>query len=97
MLNSLITSHTRIRLLLKFFMDGSTKAHLRGLGSEFGESTNGIRVELNRLEKAGLLVSSRSGNKKIYQANPGHPMFEDIHNMIVKESLEGKIKDKSNR
>jgi hypothetical protein len=86
MINSLITSQTRVRLLKKFFLNNKTKAHLRGLESEFGESTNAIRVELNRLEGAGLLNSLREGNKKIYQANSNHPLYKDIHNIILKET-----------
>jgi len=86
MLNSLITSQTRIKLLKKFFLNGSTKAHLRGLESEFGESSNAIRLELNRFEEAGLLNSLRDGNKKIYQSNPEHPLYKDIHNLILKET-----------
>ena len=46
MINTLITSQTRIKLLKKFFLNHSTKAHLRGLESEFGESSNSIRIEL---------------------------------------------------
>ena len=83
MINTLITSQTRIKLLKKFFLNSGTKAHLRGLESEFGESSNGIRVELNRFENAGLLNSLRDGNKKVYQANPDHPLFGDIHNIIL--------------
>jgi len=86
MLNNLITSRTRIKLLKKFFLNSSTKAHLRGLASEFGESSNGIRVELNRFEEAGLLTSTREGNKKLYQANKNHPLYNDIHNIIMKET-----------
>jgi predicted nucleotidyltransferase len=86
MINALITSETRIKLLRKFFLNCSTKAHLRGLESEFGESSNAIRLELNRFEEAGLLHSLRDGNKKIYQANQGHPLFGDIHNIIMKEA-----------
>jgi DNA-binding transcriptional ArsR family regulator len=86
MLDSLVTSQTRIKLLKKFFLNSSTKAHLRGLESEFGESTNAIRVELNRFEDAGLLHSLRDGNKKIYQANAKHPLFKDIHSIILKET-----------
>lgn len=86
MLNSLITSHTRIKLLKKFFLNGNTKAHLRGLESELGESSNSIRIELNRFEGAGLLSSLRAGNKKVYQANPLHPLYIDIHNLILKET-----------
>jgi predicted nucleotidyltransferase len=86
MISSLITSQTRIRLLKKFFLNSSTRAHLRGLETEFGESSNAIRVELNRMEDAGLLNSFRDGNKKIYCANCGHPLYNDIHNIIMKET-----------
>jgi hypothetical protein len=86
MINALITSETRIKLLRKFFLNSSTKAHLRGLESEFGESSNAIRVELNRFEEAGLLHSLRDGNKKVYQANQLHPLFGDIHSIIMKET-----------
>lgn len=86
MINTLITSQTRIKLLKKFFLNSSTKAHLRGLESEFGESSNSIRIELNRFEEAGLLKSLRDGNKKVFQANAKHPLFKDIHNIILKDT-----------
>lgn len=86
MIGTLITSQTRIKLLKKFFLNSSTKAHLRGLESEFGESSNAIRIELNRFESAGLLSSIREGNKKVFQANRKHPLFPDIHNIILKET-----------
>ena len=94
MIGSLITSQTRIKLLRKFFLNSNTKAHLRGLESEFGESSNAIRIELNRMEEAGLLDSSRDGNKKVYQANKKHPLFSDIHNIILKETGIDKIIEK---
>lgn len=84
MIDALISSKTRIKLLLKFFLNSHATAYLRSLESEFGESSNGIRVELNRLENAGLLVSSSVGNKKVFQANTAHPLFADIHNIIMK-------------
>jgi len=54
------------------------------LESEFGESTNGIRQELNRFEEAGMLTSFVVGNKKMFQANTSHPLFNDIQNIILK-------------
>jgi DNA-binding transcriptional ArsR family regulator len=94
MINTLITSQTRIKLLIKFFLNSSTKAHLRGLESEFGESSNAIRLELNRFEEAGLLYSLRDGNKKVYQANRNHPLFGDIHSIIMKETGLDRVIDK---
>lgn len=70
--------------MLKFFLNSKTTTYLRNLESEFGESTNAIRLELNRFEKAGLLSSKINGNKKYYKANTKHPLFPDIHNILLK-------------
>ena len=82
MLDSIITSKTRVKLLLKFFLNSNTKSYLRNLEQEFGESTNAIRVELNRLEGADLLCSEVSGNKKYFRANTDHPLYKDINNIV---------------
>lgn len=84
MIETLISSKTRIKLLLKFFLNSETKAYLRGLEGEFGESTNAIRLELNKLEKAGMLSAELEGNKKVFTANTQHPLFREIHNIIRK-------------
>ena len=84
MLDTLITSKTRLKLLLKFFLNSSSRSHLRNLETEFGESTNAIRLELNKFEQAGLLKSEVEGNKKVFRANTGHPLFNDIHNILMK-------------
>ena len=44
MLETLITSKTRVKLLMKFFLNPGTRAYLRGLATEFDESTNSVRV-----------------------------------------------------
>ena len=85
MLDTLISSKTRIKLLLKFFLNSNTTAYLRGLEGEFGESTNAIRLELNKLEKAGMLSSFSNGNKKMFRANTQHPLFKEIHNILLKQ------------
>lgn len=84
MLETIISSKTRIKLLLKFFLNSNTTSYLRSLSDEFNESSNGIRVELNRFEKAGMLVASSKGNKKYYKANVEHPLYQEIHNIVLK-------------
>ncbi len=84
MLDTLITSKTRMNIFLKFFLNSKSESYLRHLEDEFKESSNGIRVELNKLEKAGLLESRLMGNKKLYRANTNHPFFEDIHKLLLK-------------
>jgi len=84
MLETLITSKTRIKLLLKFFLNPGTRAYLRGLATEFGESTNAIRVELNRLTEAKLLKSVNSGRTVEYRANKDHSLFKDLQSVVKK-------------
>jgi DNA-binding transcriptional ArsR family regulator len=82
-LDSLVTSKTRVKLLLKFFAH-SNSGYLRSLAKEFDESTNAVRVELNRLTEAGLLVSEDEGKTKVYRANHSHPFFAEISAMVSK-------------
>ena len=93
MIEALISSKTRIKLLLKFFLNSKTTSYLRGLESEFGDSSNAIRLELNRFESAGMLESFSEGNKKMFQANTNHPLFDQIHEILLKHIGVDKIID----
>jgi hypothetical protein len=84
MLESIITSKTRIKLLLKFFSNPQTTAYLRGLADELGENTNAIRLELNNLSKAGLLSHEQDGNTILYKANIKNPFFKQLHRLVMK-------------
>ena len=84
MINTLITSKTRIKLLLKFFLNPDNSAHLRGLETEFGESSNAIRLELNRLEEADMLRSEVLGNRKLFKVNDQHPLYNEINSIVRK-------------
>lgn len=84
MLSTLISSKTRVKLLLKFFLNSHTRSYLRSLETEFGESTNAIRIEINRFEQAGMLSAEVIGNKKMFRANVEHPLFNEIHSILLK-------------
>ena len=83
-LESLITSKTRIKMLLKFFTNSHATAYLRGMAEEFGESTNAIRHELNNLTKAGYLVYNEVGRTIQYRANTNHPLYNEVKNLVHK-------------
>jgi hypothetical protein len=83
-LDTLITSKTRLRLLLKFFTNSKSSAYLRGLAEEFGESTNSIRLELNNLSNAGFLTYADNGRIVEYKANTTHPLFNEIRSIVHK-------------
>ena len=84
MLNKLITSKTRLRLLIKFFINQANSGYLNGLASEFKESTNSIRKELNHLSEAGYLEKFKDQNKVSYKANTNHPLFEILQKVVYK-------------
>ncbi len=86
MLNSIITSETRIKLLLRFFLNPKASGYLRQLAKDFDESTNGIRLELNKLSDAKMLISAKDGRNKVYHANTSHPLFQDIRNIVLKST-----------
>jgi hypothetical protein len=71
----IISSKTRIKLLVRFFFNPGTKAYLRELSKEFNVSTNAVREELNQLTKTKLLTWEKEGRSIYYKANSSHPSF----------------------
>ena len=84
MLGELITSKTRLRLLIKFFISQANRGYLNGLATEMGESTNAIRKELNHLQGAGYLEKIKVDNKVEYKANTNHPLFDVLQKVVLK-------------
>ena len=83
-LASLITSKTRLKLLIKFFSHPNAQGYLRGLAEEFGDSTNAVRIELLKLEEAGLLKSSIQGQRVMYEVNKTNPFYAELVSMVSK-------------
>ncbi len=69
---------------MKFFLNPGTRAYLRELASEFGESTNSVRVELNRLTKAKIIYAENVGRVVEYQANKNHTLFNELKSLVRK-------------
>ena len=84
MLGELITSKTRLRLLIKFFISQANRGYLNGLATEMGESTNSIRKELNHLQGAGYLDKVKVDNKVEYKANIKHPLYDVLRKVVLK-------------
>ena len=84
MIESIIKSQTRQKLLIKFFVNIANTGYLNQLADEFSESTNSVRKELNNLTKANFLLKKTVQNKVLYQANKNHPLFNDLHSIVKK-------------
>lgn len=84
LLSPLVTSNTRMRLLLRFFSNPDATSYLRELAGELEVSPNAVREELSRLSQAKLLNSYRKGREVRYQANEGHPLFRELTSIVRK-------------
>ena len=80
----LISSRTRIKLLIRLFFNPKSRSYLRELAKEFDVSTNSVREELNQLKKTGLLASEKDGRQIFYQANTEHPLFPELKSVPAK-------------
>ncbi len=84
MLTQLFTSRTRIKLLLKLFLNPEVSCYLRELAKEFGASPNAIKEELDSLSAAGYLDKRQQGRSIYYKADTKHPFFPEINSIVRK-------------
>ena len=82
--NGLISSKTRIKLLVRFFCNPGTSSYLRELAKEFNVSTNAVREELAQLTRSGFLNIQKNGRQVNYLANEQHPLFPELKSMVAK-------------
>jgi DNA-binding transcriptional ArsR family regulator len=57
---------------------------LRGFAEEFGDSTNSVRIELGKLQEAGLIESFADGQKVIYRPNSKNPFYLELTKLVSK-------------
>lgn len=69
---------------MKFFSNSRSSGYLRGLAREFGDSTNSVRIELNRMSEANLIISRLDGRRRVYQANTDHPLYYELASVTQK-------------
>ena len=57
---------------------------MRGFAEEFGDSTNSVRIELGKLQEAGLIESFAEGQKVIYRPNSKNPFYLELTKLVSK-------------
>jgi len=85
-LEELITSSTRRKILTLFLTNPDIKLHLREIARRIGENPSGVFQELKPLEKTGLLKSEKMANLKIYSTNKQHIIYKELASIIKKTS-----------
>lgn len=94
MLESLISSRTRIRLLTLFLLNPGKEYYIRETGRITGENINAVRRELANLAESGIILGERKGNQQYYTVNPNHFLYPDLQRIFLKtEGAPGIIRD----
>src|SRR3989344_2126609 len=78
MLKDLITSKTRVKVLLLFLDDPSAMYHVREIVRRVSEEINAVRRELILLEKKGVLQREPRANRVYYYLDKNYPFFYDL-------------------
>jgi predicted transcriptional regulator len=92
MIESILVSKVRIKILRLFFTDLKKEIHIRGIVRKIDEEINAVRRELKNLAKAGILQKEARGNRHYYSIDKNCPIFDELLGLINKEfGLGGKI------
>ena len=90
-LDELLTSRTRGRLLTIFLTHPTEEFYLRELVRRAGLSLRAVQHELARLERIEIVQSRRQGQHKYYRANEQHPLFADLKRIVYKTTGLGDV------
>lgn len=85
-LAELLSSRARAEVFRLFFGLSDTPLHLREIQRRSGLSLGTMQQELRKLKRLGLLISRADGNRLSYQVNKGHPLYPEIHRLVLKTS-----------
>jgi uncharacterized protein len=78
------TSLLRRQVLGALFARRGVEVHPRELARQLGRPPQTVNRELDRLEAAGILVSSRIGRARRYQVDEASPIAAEVRALVVK-------------
>ena len=95
MLETLLSSRVRAKVLAAFFLFPGSGYNAWELAQRLEESYSAVWKELVRLESLGILKSERRGNSKNYQVDDSCPIVPELRSIILKtEGVGFVIRDK---
>lgn len=86
MLNELLVSEVRVKILKLFFASSAAEFyHVRDIARKVGTEINAVRRELLRLSRAGVVKKEPRGNRLYYRLREFSPFYNDLFNFVNKE------------
>jgi DNA-binding transcriptional ArsR family regulator len=83
-LAKILCSRVRAEIFRILFGFTDKEMHLREINRKAGLSLETIRQDLNKLVKLDLVAARRDGNRLYYRANQEHPLYPEIHLLVLK-------------
>ena len=80
----IISSRARAEFFRILFGTDSHEYHLREIQRRAKLAIGTIRQEAKKLENIGLVNKRIDGNRTYYQANKSHPLYNTIHDLVLK-------------
>lgn len=84
MLNELLISKVRVKILELFLGTPEANFHVRDIVRRVSEEINAVRRELARLEKIGLLASEWRANRRFYSVKKDFVYYPEFLSIINK-------------
>src|SRR5581483_11981455 len=84
MLEDLITSKTRVKILKVLLSDPNNMFHVREIVRRVHEEINAVRRELMLLEKRGILKKEPRANRVYYFLDKNYPFYYDLVKLYSK-------------
>jgi predicted nucleotidyltransferase len=94
MLEAIISSKTRVKLLTLFLLNPGMEYYVREIVRMTEENYNAVRRELANLEKFGLIAGQKKGNQQYYSVNHSFFLYDDLQKIVLKtEGVAGILRD----
>jgi len=86
MLTKIVSSRARSEIFRILFGAKDVELHIREIERRSGLNESNVRRELRNLESIDLVCRRKDSNRVYYRANEDHPLYRDIHNIVLKTS-----------
>jgi len=83
-LAEILSSKIRAEIFRLLFGTSDQALHMRDIERRSGFAIGTIQSELKKLYSLDLVLKEVDGNRTYYRANKNHPLYIDIHNLILK-------------
>ncbi|MBU4312943.1 MAG: winged helix-turn-helix domain-containing protein [Candidatus Omnitrophica bacterium] len=83
MIEKIITSKTRVKILKLFLIHIDDRYYLRELERKLDESLSPLRRQLIKLEKMGILITEAEANLKYYRLNKNFTGIGELQKLVL--------------